>query len=316
MLTAEAKPDNWYKYDLCSSEDLNCFVCLGDGGQAFTWENLDDCTWMNVIEGYPVIIRAQEDRVWLYSQSEDAVQVMRDYLRLNDNLKELCEEWSSYDSKFPTHLPGIRLLRQDPLETLFAFICSQNNVIQRIRSMVRSLKVRYGTFIGSFGSPFEGDDRILQFYAFPSDAGVLESCEAELRELKFGYRAKYIASAAQFLRSQDLETSSKLKGLRYDDYDSVTEKLRAIPGVGPKVADCIALMSLDQLGAVPIDTHIWRIARERYGFAVSANATKTMNDKIYRAIGDKFRSLFGSKAGWAHSVLFTAELKKTKKSLQ
>lgn len=315
MLTAEAKSTDWYKYDLCSAEELNCFVCLGDGGQAFTWENLDERTWMNVVEGYPVIIRAEESRVLLYCRSEDAVHVLRDYLRLDESLSELCQEWSICDPKFPTQLPGIRLLRQDPLETLFAFICSQNNVIQRIRAMVRSLKVRYGQFIGSFASPL--DDRILQFYAFPNDAGVLEACEPELRELKFGYRAKYIASAAHFLKTQDLHTSSKLKQLRFDDYDSVTEKLRAVPGVGPKVADCIALMSLDQLGAVPIDTHIWRIARERYKFTnPTGSATKTMNDKLYRAIGDKFRSLFGVKAGWAHSVLFTAELKKTKKSLQ
>lgn len=31
--------------------------------------------------------------------------------------------------------------------------------------------------------------------------------------------------------------------------------------VGPKVADCICLMSLDKTGAIPVDTHVWSIAQ-------------------------------------------------------
>ncbi len=316
MLTVDESSCNtpWIHFKLCSVTDLNCQVCLGDGGQAFTWENLDEQTWMNVVEGFPVIIRTGADGVLLYCLEEAALPVIRDYLRLNQNLSELCLEWRQRDPKFPIHLTGIRLLRQDPLETLFAFICSQNNVIQRIRAMVRVLKNRFGALIGAFKSPFS--EEVLEFYAFPGKVEALLDAEAELRALKFGYRAKYIATAASHLKAGGLASSAALKTLRSAEYDRVIERLVAVPGIGPKVADCVALMSLDQLAAVPIDTHIWRIARERYKFTVPGAATKTITQRTYRAIGDRFRELFGSEAGWAHSVLFTAELVKTKKSLK
>uniref|UniRef100_A0A251S733 Putative DNA glycosylase, Helix-turn-helix, base-excision DNA repair n=1 Tax=Helianthus annuus TaxID=4232 RepID=A0A251S733_HELAN len=36
--------------------------------------------------------------------------------------------------------------------------------------------------------------------------------------------------------------------------------LTSLPGVGPNVAACIALFSLDQHHVVPVDTHVWKIA--------------------------------------------------------
>ncbi len=37
----------------------------------------------------------------------------------------------------------------------------------------------------------------------------------------------------------------------------------ALPGVGRKVADCVALFSLDQSDTVPVDTHVWQVASRR-----------------------------------------------------
>jgi N-glycosylase/DNA lyase len=313
------KPDrvnlsSWREYILCESSKLDCKVCLGDGGQSFTWESLDEVTWYNVIDGFCVVIRddsAVDSLVKLYvppdqgQDSDAAFERVKDYLRLNEDLEELCREWSRSDTKFPQTLVGIRLLRQDPLETLFAFICSQNNLISRIKQLVRTLKREFGALMGEF--IFDGGLSI-QFYAFPKDASVFRSHEAQLREWKFGYRAKYISSAAMFLCKEKMATSLDLVSFRDKSYEESVVFLKRIPGIGPKVADCVALMSLDQLGSVPIDTHIWRIARERYKFT-STLKIATLNDRLYREIGDKFRQLFGVKAGWAHSVLFTAELR-------
>lgn len=70
----------------------------------------------------------------------------------------------------------------------------------------------------------------------------------------------------------------------------------------------MCLMSLDKTEAVPVDTHVWQIAQRDYGFGKGVR-TKTLNKATYDAVGEHFRKLWGKEAGWAHSVLFAADLK-------
>eukprot|EP01032_Pedospumella_encystans_P019533 gene19533-22207_t len=131
--------------------------------------------------------------------------------------------------------------------------------------------------------------------------------------------------------------------------------LLELPGVGRKVADCVALFSLDQTSAVPVDTHVWNIAIRDYApqlrraavkgepnivpvehvvkneltetsvptdidnSAINTPAkkktgkvdsieTRSLTPAVYEAVGAEFRRRFGNYAGWAHSVLFAAEL--------
>lgn len=70
----------------------------------------------------------QEDRTFLH-----------DYLQLQVPLTDLYEKWSGKDPNFKAKaplFPGVRILRQDPVENLICFICSSNNNIGRISQMV------------------------------------------------------------------------------------------------------------------------------------------------------------------------------------
>jgi len=80
-------------------------------------------------------------------------------------------------------------------------------------------------------------------------------------------------------------------------------------GVGRKVADCILLMSLDKPEVIPVDTHVLQIAMKHYGFRGGSGTKQAMSPKLYEAISEKFCNVWGEYAGWAHSVLFTADLK-------
>lgn len=92
-----------------------------------------------------------------------------------------------------------------------------------------------------------------------------------------------------------------------EGYRKAHEELLQLQGVGPKVADCVCLMGLGWGEAVPVDTHVWQIAQRDYKFGKGKH--KSLTKATYDAVGDHFRQLWGKEAGWAHSVLFAADLK-------
>ena len=169
--------------------------------------------------------------------------------------------------------------------------------------MVEKMCTEYGQFVGSYGDE--------KYFSFPSIQSLSQSSvEPKLRQLGFGYRAKYIQQSAKFI----LECGGDqwLFGHRQMEYNDARKSLLQLSGVGPKVADCILLMSLDQPSSVPVDTHMFNIAKQ---YLPHLSKNKTVTDKVYMEIGDHFRGLYGTYAGWAHSVLFSADLKHIQKSL-
>ncbi|XP_022085165.1 N-glycosylase/DNA lyase-like isoform X2 [Acanthaster planci] len=235
--------------------------------------------------------------------STDAMfsSILKDYFQLNISLEKLYKTFKAADANFTKvcpGFPGVRVLRQDPTENLFSFICSSNNNISRITGMVETLCSTYGEEIAIL------DDR--PWHAFPSVSALArDGIEQELREKGFGYRAKFINQTAKYIKAQP---EGWLEGLRQLAYEEAHAELMKLPGVGAKVADCVCLMSMDKMDAIPVDTHVWQIASRDY--MPSLNKTKSLTDKVYKEIGAFFRELFGEYAGWAHSVLFSADLKK------
>lgn len=194
------------------------------------------------------------------------------------------------------YLGGARVLRQDPVECLLQFICSSNNNIGRITKMVD-----YVSGLGDYLGEVEG----FEFYEFPSLERLSRVSESELRAAGFGYRAKYITGTVDALLSKPKGGAEWLASLRKTDLQTAIDVLCTLPGVGPKVAACIALFSLDQHHAIPVDTHVWKIAT-RYLIPELAGARLT--HKLCVRVADAFVSKYGKYAGWAQTLLFIAEL--------
>lgn len=162
--------------------------------------------------------------------------------------------------------------------------------------MVENLCLHFGEKVGSYKG--------IDHYSFPPPSALCgPSVESKLRELGFGYRAKYIAKTAVQVEEQGLD---HLHSLRTKSYVDARNELLQYTGVGPKVADCVCLMSLDKHNCVPIDTHVWQVAQREYSLG---RKYKTLNKQAYEEIAKFYQDLWGPYAGWAQSVIFTADLK-------
>lgn len=98
------------------------------------------------------------------------------------------------------------------------------------------------------------------YYSFPTLDQLAAASEDELRALGFGYRAKFITNAVADLASRPGGGASWLLALRAAPAAEAAAALEELPGVGPKVAACVALFSLDKHDAIPVDTHVWQLA--------------------------------------------------------
>lgn len=147
---------------------------------------------------------------------------------------------------------GLRILRQDPWETLVTFIISQRKSIPAIRQCVELLSQRYGHPITT---EFE------TVFSFPTLKELKSASEADLLECKTGYRAPYIAAVTSTLEGMDLREADTLS-----NQDLLTW-LTSLKGVGIKVANCVALFAYGRVDLCPVDTWIQKVIH-KYGDAM------------------------------------------------
>jgi len=147
-------------------------------------------------------------------------------------------------------------------------------------------------------------------HPFPSPQTLAQSSvEPILRGLGFGYRAKYIQQTSALLCQRHGNPHRWLLTLRERTYQDAKQELLQLPGVGAKVADCIALMSMDKHEVIPIDTHMVSIATKRYNFqGLTRKSYEGIPPTLHGQIASFFQAKWGTYAGWAHSILFASDL--------
>ncbi len=154
---------------------------------------------------------------------------------------------------------GIRILRQEPWECLCSFIISQNNNIPRIRKIIASLCEKYGERI-KYGN--------ATFYSFPPPEAIVRAGVDAIFELRTGFRARYIYDAACAVCEKRLDFEV-LRGL---DVPELERALCSVKGVGPKVAACAMLFSLEKYEAFPIDVWVRRILEKYFSDGLDITA--------------------------------------------
>ena len=204
------------------------------------------------------------------------------YLANHDELAEMSEFCS-----------GLRLfLATDPFECVISSICSANNSIKRWTKSVSDMKEKWG------------DKCFDDFYTFPNksvlqsvyedddeESSVCGKCHGNnLKSCGVGYRAPYMKKASElFTLEMDLSEIGEMK------YDEAFETILEVPGVGPKVADCILLYGFNFREAFPSDVWIKRIVSHLYFEGKDISVSKV------RQFG---MDEFGKNAGYVQLYMF------------
>ncbi len=136
------------------------------------------------------------------------------------------------------------------------------------------------------------------YYKFPTPEQILRIPEVALRSDMWGFRApRLLDIAGRFAEPTDWSAIN----LKAFNYDQLVLKLTELHGIGPKLADCIALFGFGHDAAVPVDTHVRQIAEGVLGVVP---LTKSLTPSTYTYIADAYRAKFGDYAGWAQQYLF------------
>ena len=247
MFTSEFKNNNAY---ITLTDEISLPQTL-DCGQAFRWEECADGAWQGVAFGKYLKLKHENNTLTLFNTTEqDFFGIWKDYFDLDRDYTSIISAISSNEilKTASDYGKGIRVLNQEPWETLCSFIISQNNNIKRIKGIIQRLCEAFGEDIGGF-------------YTFPTAQKIASLSLEDLSTLRAGFRAKYILDAAKKVSNGEVRLSV-LKDLPIDD---ARNELMKIVGVGPKVADCALLFSHRHIDAFPKDVWIKRAMEFLFG---------------------------------------------------
>jgi N-glycosylase/DNA lyase len=237
---------------ILKNENLN-LAAIAESGQCFRWRTLEDGT-MEITAFSRVLLarQAAEDACDFDCDQREFDAIWRDYLDLDTDYGAVIGKIPAGDSYLRNAAAfgrGIRILRQDPFETLITFTISQRKNIPAIRQAVEKL-------CQAAGRPIPGTDR----FAFPEKEALASLSMEELLACSLGYRAKYLYGQAQrFVRGE-----VTAEGLASCSDEALKEALLSLPGVGIKVANCTMLFGFHRVNCFPVDVWMNRIQARHY----------------------------------------------------
>ena len=264
-----------------------------NSGQVFLWNKIDNI-WFG-IDGQELLVIKEPFEIisplkkadMFFRGDDDCDKILSDINR-DKLVRDAVKQFS-----------GLKLMRQDPFQCYISFICSSNSSIQNIKRMLTNL-------CRKFGEEVEFDKK--QFFTFPDAEKLSNAKIKDLLSCGLGFRAKYVKQAAKMVHERKINFES----LRKENYKSALETLKAVYGIGNKIADCILLFSLDKLESFPLDRWTQRILQKYYP-KIFYTKGKTLTEKKYSELHEKIVEYFGPYAGYSQQFLFKMERDLNKK---
>jgi N-glycosylase/DNA lyase len=291
------------KFNKIRAPDFDLTKTL-DSGQVFHWQKVGD-GFVGAIRDSPVYVEQQGDilrakieggapatlqmrctsKIGSQELALLVVDLVERYFALDHPLAEICGSFPKDPvmNAARDFCRGLRIIRQPKWECLATFICSSMKQVAHIRQISLALRKR-------FGEQRRIGNQLV--YTFASPHRLAQASEKELLECKLGYRAKSLRATARLVSSgkADLESWSRLSDAE------LRKRLCALPGVGPKIANCVMLFAYERLRAFPIDVWIERVLRQHY-----FSGRKKMTPLRLREFSETY---FGEHGGYAQQYLF------------
>lgn len=230
-------------------------------GQIFRYTE-EENIFTVIIKDRVLILTIDGDEIIVESNKEDNLkEVVYDYFDLDRDYDLIEQNIIEKDEKLRDALvfsKGLKMIHQDPFETLIAYIISQNNRVPSIANSLNLISSNYGEKI-----KFKGKE----YYLFPSLEKLKILTEEDFRKCKVGFRDKYLYGIIKSITDNKLN----LENIYNMNSDDAREYLMNFKGIGNKVASCILLFAYQKFDVYPIDTWVKKFMKEDYNIEGEAN---------------------------------------------
>lgn len=268
-----------------------------DCGQIFRWNREDDY-WKGWLKGSKVTLKVEDDGLLYRSNPELDEEAISSFLTLDLDYRAIYRELPEDEmtKKLILRYRGLRILRQDPWECFVSYIVSASMSIRTINTVLDR--------ICSQANP------TIDMPPMPTPSEFLS--RRPPRRHYLGKKWKYIKRLAETV-IQNRYLFDEYRTMSYlDAWNSLVKGNRHVFGVGPKVADCVLLFSLDKFEAFPIDRWVLRGLKKYYPVLIQtaneegARMTKTLSLRSYSILSEISRRHFGRYCGVLQECLFLA----------
>ena len=254
-------------------------------GQIFRYEIIDN-KYIVILKDRVISLYEDNDYIYIDSSKEEGLyEVIIDYFDLDRDYDEIEKNILKKDKKLKNALiysRGLKMIHQDPFETLMAYVISQNNRVPSIANSLNLIAQSYGNRV-LFNSK--------EYYLFP-ECNALDSLSIDdFRNCKVGFRDKYLYEIVNKVNNKELD----LNKIYEMNSEEALNYLMSFKGIGMKVASCILLFAYQKFDVFPVDTWVKKFMKDDYNIEGEKNIRDFAYNQYHEYSGLAIQYMFNYK---------------------